>query len=110
MSFGPWILQAFRMLAKLRFLRRTPLDPFGWTTERRTERALIAGYRTMLDDVLAGLLPDNHHLAVALATVPDKIRGFGHIKDWHLQAAKAEEAALLDQFRTGPAPLLKAAE
>ena len=80
------------------------------TTERRTERALIAGYRTMLDEVLAGLRPDNHHLAVALATVPDKIRGFGHVKDWHLKAAKAEEANLFDQFRAGPAPLLKAAE
>jgi indolepyruvate ferredoxin oxidoreductase len=110
MSFGPWILQAFRMLASLRFLRGTPLDPFGWTGERRTERALIADYRTMLDEILAGLRPDNHHLAVALATMPEKIRGFGHVKDWHLKAAKSEEAALLDQFRTGRAPLLNAAE
>jgi indolepyruvate ferredoxin oxidoreductase len=110
MSFGPWILQAFRMLASLRFLRGTPLDPFGWTAERRTERALIADYRTMLDEILAGLRPDNHHLAVALATMPEKIRGFGHVKDWHLKAAKSEEAALLEQFRTGRAPLLNAAE
>jgi indolepyruvate ferredoxin oxidoreductase len=110
MSFGPWILQAFRMLASLRFLRGTPLDPFGWTAERRTERALIADYRRMLDEILAGLRPNNHNLAVALATVPEKIRGFGHVKDWHLKAAQAEKAALLDQFRTGRAPLLKAAE
>ena len=54
--------------------------------------------------------PDNHHVAVGLAAIPEKIRGFGHVKLRHLKAAKADEAALLDQFRAGPAPLLKAAE
>jgi indolepyruvate ferredoxin oxidoreductase len=53
---------------------------------------------------------ENHHIAVGLAAIPEKIRGFGHVKMRHLKAAKADEAALLDQFRAGPAPLLKAAE
>jgi indolepyruvate ferredoxin oxidoreductase len=64
----------------------------------------------MLEEILAGLTPDNHHLAVGLASIPEKIRGFGHVKARHLTAAKAEEAALLEQFRAGPAPLMKAAE
>ena len=59
---------------------------------------------------LARLNPDNHHIAVALAAIPEKIRGFGHVKTRHLKAAKAEEAALLEQLRAGPATLLKAAE
>jgi indolepyruvate ferredoxin oxidoreductase len=110
MSFGPWLLPLFRVLARLKFLRGTALDPFGRTHERRTERQLIADYETMLDEMLAKLTPENHHVAVGLAAIPEKIRGFGHVKQRHLTAAKADEAALLEQFRAGAPGLLKAAE
>ena len=110
MTFGPWILTVFGLLAKFKGLRGTFLDPFGYTAERRTERELVRHYEAMLGEILAKLTPDNHHLAVGLAAIPEKIRGFGHVKARHLTAAKADEAALLDQFRAGPPPLLKAAE
>src|SRR6202034_1470383 len=110
MSFGPWLMSAFGLLAKLKFLRGTPFDPFGRSFERRTERRLIDDYVSMLELVLAGLTPENHHLAVGLAAIPEKIRGFGHVKERHLVAAKADEAALLEQFRAGSPALLKAAE
>jgi indolepyruvate ferredoxin oxidoreductase len=110
MSFGPWLLGAFRMLAKFKFLRGTPLDPFGYTTERRTERRLVAEYCDLLGEFCDHLTPANHHLAVELASLPEKIRGFGHVKQRHLVAAMAEEAALREQFRAGAAPFLKAAE
>jgi indolepyruvate ferredoxin oxidoreductase len=110
MAFGQWVLPVFRTLAKFKRLRGTALDIFGYTEERRTERKLIGEYETLLEELLGKLNPENHHLAVALANIPQKIRGFGHVKLRHLKAAKAEEAALLEQFRTGPAPLLKAAE
>ncbi len=110
MSFGPWLFPAFRALAKLKFLRGTMLDPFGRTPERRTERKLIEDYVVMLDEVLARLNAENHHLAIGLAVIPEKIRGFGHVKQQHLAAAKADEAALLEQFRAGVPLLLKAAE
>ena len=110
MSFGPWLMPAFRTLAKFKFLRGTALDPFGRTRERRTERKLIADYEATLDEILAKLTPENHHVAVGLAAIPEKIRGFGHVKQRHLAAAKADEAALLEQFRAGTAVLLKAAE
>ena len=109
-TFGPWIFGAFRLLARLKGVRGTAFDIFGYTRERKTERGLIAEYETMLDEVLARLTADNHALAVGLAAIPEKIRGFGHIKMRTLAAAKADEAALLEQFRAGPAPLLKAAE
>ena len=64
----------------------------------------------MLDEVLANLTPANHHLAVGLAAIPEKIRGFGHVKQRHLATAKADETALLEQFRAGAPALLKAAE
>jgi indolepyruvate ferredoxin oxidoreductase len=110
MSFGPWLLPAFRLLAKLKGLRGTPFDPFGRSPERRLERKLIADYQAMITELLAKLTPDNHQLAVALAAIPEKIRGFGHVKERHLAAAKADEAALLEQFRNGAPELLKAAE
>ena len=110
MSFGPWLLPAFRVMAKFKFLRGTAFDPFGRSAERRTERRLIEDYDAMLDEVLAGLTPDNHHLSVGLAAIPEKIRGFGHVKQRHLTAAKADEAALLAQFREGGPQMLKAAE
>jgi indolepyruvate ferredoxin oxidoreductase len=103
-------MKAFSLLAKLKVLRGTALDPFGYSTERKTERALIADYEAMLAEVLGKLTPENHHLAVGLAAIPEKIRGFGPVKLRHLKTAKADEAALFEQFRAGPAPLLKAAE
>ncbi len=110
MTFGPWMMRGFGWLAKLKFLRGTAFDPFGRSEERRSERRLVAEYEAMLDEVLGKLTPENHHLAVGLAAIPEKIRGFGHVKARHLAAAKADEAALFDQFRAGPPHLLKAAE
>jgi indolepyruvate ferredoxin oxidoreductase len=111
MSFGPWMLTAFRVLSKFRFLRGTALDPFGRSHERRTERQLIADYAALLDGLIAGLTPANHATAVALASIPEKIRGYGPVKQRHLAAAKAEESALREQFKAGTTtPYLKAAE
>jgi indolepyruvate ferredoxin oxidoreductase len=110
MKFGPWMLSAFRVLSKFRVLRGTPLDVFGYTAERKTERQLIADYEAMLGEIVDRLTPANHATAVALAAIPEKIRGFGHVKLRHLAAAKAEEKMLREQFRTGGAPVLKAAE
>jgi indolepyruvate ferredoxin oxidoreductase len=109
-TLGPWMLPAFGVLAKFKFLRGTALDIFGYSAERRTERKLIADYEALLDEIIAGLTPDNHHIALGLANIPEKIRGFGHVKARHLVAAKADEAALLEQFRSGRTPVLKAAE
>ena len=110
-QFGPWMMSGFRMLAKLKRLRGTPLDIFGYTAERRTERALIAEYEATVGELLAGLKPELHGLAVEIASIPEQIRGFGHVKERNLATAKAHEQALLAQFRTGaPAPVQQAAE
>ncbi len=99
-----------RTARRLKGLRGTAFDPFGYTAERRTERRLIAEYEGLMTEVLGKLNADNHPLAVGLAVIPEKIRGFGHVKLRNLKAAKADEAALLEQFRSGAAPMLKAAE
>jgi indolepyruvate ferredoxin oxidoreductase len=109
-SFGPWVMPLFRFLAALRGLRGTIFDIFGYTKERRIERKLIKDYEILIDGVLTNLSPGNHATAVALASIPEKIRGYGHVKMQHLKAAKAEEQGLLEQFRAGAAPVKLAAE
>ncbi|MGF1608555.1 MAG: DUF6537 domain-containing protein [Kiloniellales bacterium] len=108
-EYGPWMFRAFRLLAKLRWLRGTRLDIFGYTAERRHERQLIADYEALIEELLAGLGHDNHALALELAAIPDNIRGYGHIKEASIEAAKAHEAQLLAAFRN-PAPTATAAE
>jgi indolepyruvate ferredoxin oxidoreductase len=110
MTFGPWLLPAFRVLAKLKGLRGTPFDVFGYTHERRTERQLVRDYEAVLEEILAKLTPENHAVAVGLANIPQKIKGFGHIKMRNLEAAKKEEADLLARFRSPTPPLAVAAE
>ena len=110
MSFGPWILKAFGVLTTFKFLRGTPFDPFGYTEERRTERKLIKDYEGLLNTLAAELTPENHAAAVALATLPEKIRGFGPVKMRSLKVVKAEESDLYEHFRSAGQPFLKAAE
>jgi indolepyruvate ferredoxin oxidoreductase len=97
--YGPWMMRAFGMLAKLRRFRGTALDVFGRTAERRTERALIGEYETLIAELLPALAPHNHALAVELARIPEHIRGFGHVKARHLAAARTKEAELKAAFR-----------
>src|ERR1700674_57450 len=75
LSFGPWMMPVFRLLARFKFLRGTAFDPFGRSAERRSERQLVRDYEKLLTEIFARLTPDNHHLAVALAAIPEKIRG-----------------------------------
>jgi indolepyruvate ferredoxin oxidoreductase len=112
--YGPWMMSAFRVLAKLRRLRGTALDPFGKTAERRMERALIGDYEKIVAELIGALAPHNHSLAVELAQVPEHIRGYGHVKDRHVSAAKKKEAELLAAFRdarpVGPKTMAMAAD
>ena len=100
--FGPWMLQAFRVLAKLKGLRGTAFDPFGRTEERVVERALIDEYRLSIEEVLRALGPANLALAVEIARVPEMIRGYGHVKARHLAAARPKWDALMADWRAGP--------
>ncbi|MCL4761706.1 MAG: indolepyruvate ferredoxin oxidoreductase family protein [Burkholderiales bacterium] len=102
-AFGPWMMPAFRALAKLRRLRGTALDVFGRTAERRRERALIGEYEAVVDELLAKLDPHNLGTAVEIARLPLDIRGFGHVKERNLEAVKRREAELLARRRGGAA-------
>jgi indolepyruvate ferredoxin oxidoreductase len=105
MTFGPWMKRAFTVLAWLKFLRGTALDPFGRTHERRRERGLIGEYKSTVDELLAPLTPKNVALATEIASIPEQIRGYGHVKERHLKAAKERESELLEAFRAGKAKI-----
>ena len=103
-SFGPWVRSAFGLLTKMKGLRGGALDIFGKTAERQMERALIAEYRACIDELLTSLTPDRLALAARIARIPEEIRGYGHVKERHLVAARARWADLMQQWRQ-PAPL-----
>lgn len=98
-SYQPWIRSAFGVLAKLKGLRGTPLDLFGRTAERRTERALIVEYRDCIAQLLPQLTADKLELAVQIARIPEDIRGYGHVKERHLVAARGKWQGLMQQWQ-----------
>ncbi len=108
-QYGPWMLKAFAVLARLKGLRGTVFDPFGRTEERRRERALIGHYERLVEELIQGLNHDNHALAEEIARLPLDIRGFGHVQEANLAKVMAREAELLAAFRA-PQPQRSAAE
>jgi len=102
MQFGGWVMGLFGILAKLKGLRGTAFDIFGRTAERRMERALIGEYEQTVATLLADLTRDNHALAIEIASLPETVRGYGHIKATSVAAARKKLAELLARYRTAP--------
>ena len=98
-QYGPWVAKAFRKLAGLKGLRGGSLDFFGKTDERRMERQLIEEYIAQLEEIVGQLNAANHAAAVSLASVPDEIRGYGHVKEKNVAVARALQAERLQAFR-----------
>ncbi len=96
-KFGPGMLIGFKLLAGFKGLRGTALDVFGYTEERRTERALIGEYMDIVEGLLTSLNADKHAKAIEIARVPESIKGFGHVKERNLQAARLQWKQLLGQ-------------
>jgi indolepyruvate ferredoxin oxidoreductase len=109
-EFGPWMARAFRILAWFKFLRGTPLDPFGRSAERRMERQMIRDYETLISDLLGSFNAANAAAVIELARLPLKVRGFGHVKMVNVQNVAEERAVLLELFRSGETPVPQAAE
>ena len=98
-AYGGWMLHAFRALAPLKRLRGTPFDPFGRTAERYAERKDIVDFERTLETIIGDVDVTNYVLAVEIATLPQSMRGFGHIKERNRVACAAKQTALLAQFR-----------
>jgi indolepyruvate ferredoxin oxidoreductase len=102
-TFGSWMFYVFKALARLRRLRGTAFDIFGYTHERRIERQLIIDYEATLRELATALNPDNHALAIEIASLPEQIRGFGPIKQRNLEQVKVRETELLAMLRNSKA-------
>ena len=100
-AFGPSMMRNFRALAKMRKLRGTPVDPFRYTAERRMERRLLDEYRTTLEEIVANLHDANHARAIELAAWPQMVRGYGHVKERHVEVMIPEREVLEKRFREG---------
>ncbi len=98
-QFGPWMRTAFAWLRRFKGVRGGALDLFGRTEERRMERELIEHYLALVDEMVQRLSPANHAAAVALASVPDEIRGYGHVKEKNVAAARTLYEQRLLAFR-----------
>ncbi|MEL6417497.1 MAG: DUF6537 domain-containing protein, partial [Pseudomonadota bacterium] len=109
-QFGPWIERGFRMLARMKRLRGTPLDVFGYSAERKMERALIRQYEKDMKEVLQTVTPETRDAVLALAELPLQIRGFGPVKAANEAKAAKRREELRAAIRSGGAPLSKAAE
>jgi indolepyruvate ferredoxin oxidoreductase len=105
-SFGPWMMNVFRLLAAMRGLRGTAFDVFGYQKERRIERELIRDYKSLIETMCAKLSPENHKIAVSLAALPADIKGYGHVKNAAIEQSKTKERKLIQSFS---APAQKAA-
>ena len=106
-EFGSSMMLGFRVLRHFRRLRGTRLDIFGRSEERQQERRLIADYEVLMEEILRTLTPENLPVATGLAAIPQRISGFGHVKERNLREAAAEKAKLLAQYRQ-PAQLMAA--
>ena len=101
-QFGPWMMWAFRVLAKFKVLRGTPLDMFGHSPDRILERDLISSYEKDVGIGLARLSPDSHDTVVELLSLPDRIRGFGPVKEKAVTGRIAPPGRLIADPTTPP--------
>ena len=100
-NFGPWMMTGFRILSALRGLRGTALDLFGYTRERREERRLLKEYEADLEAIAGALSPERMEAALALASIPSLIRGYGPVKAASAGTAEGERARLRERLKAG---------
>lgn len=95
--YGPWVFGLLRQLAKFRRIRGSWCDPFGYSPERRLERQLAEDYRNMVRDLIGSRMDNNYSLLVRLASLPEQVRGFGHVKMESVERYRRETSDLLLQ-------------
>jgi indolepyruvate ferredoxin oxidoreductase len=109
-QFGPWMLRIFGVLSRLKAVRGTPFDPFGYTAERRMERGLIKQFESDFKTLPSAVDEKNVDLLVELALLPLSIRGFGPVKEANKEKAQKRRAQILDALKHSKSELQHAAE
>ena len=106
---GPWAMTAFRMMARLKFLRGTWLDPFRNSDERKLERRLLAEFEADVEDLTQRLTPGSHPIAVRVVNSYETIRGYGHVKEASAAEAAKTRADALGELKASKTVMEKAA-
>ena len=106
-TVGSWILPIFRILSKFKFLRGTIFDPFGKTQERKTERFMISQYASDISKILNEVNSKNITLAVQIASIPDMVRGYGHVKEENISKASKKRDDLFKHWKSQESGNLK---
>ena len=99
-KYGSSMFAFFKIMKNFKFLRGSALDIFGYSEERKTERALIAQYIEDIDVLMSALNKDNFELALKIAQIPQEIRGYGHVKEKSVVKCAKLRETLLKQFKT----------
>jgi len=107
-TFGAWMLPVLKLLARGRGLRGSAFDPFGYTAERRQERTLISDYENLLDEIVTNLTPERFDIALDLAGLPADVRGFGYVKDAHIEEMGTRKTALMERWSNARATTIAA--
>ncbi len=109
-AYGPWMMKASGLLSRMKFLRGSILDPFSYFKERKMEHRLLADYKATIEVIVENLSAENYQAAIALASYPQKIRGFGHVKEAAVEKADHERRELSASFLNQGSKMLAAAE
>ena len=104
LNLGQWVRPFLKLLAQLRWLRGKPFDPFGFSSCRRLEKALIEWYLSLVEEVLGGIKGENYALAVKILESAEGIRGFEHVKEKSAAKIQGDVQILLDQLAGDKAP------
>lgn len=99
-AYGPWVAVVFKALAKLKGLRGTPFDPFGYTAERRSERQAIRDFEALMSGIAAELDHQRMAIAMELARLPQAVKGFGHVRDRNARAVTLKQAELMRRWKS----------
>ena len=107
-EFGGWMLSALKMASLFKGMRSSPLNPFGYSQERKEDKAMLDQYEGVLNQIIDGLSENNKEAALEMARVPEFIRGYGHVRTQNIESAVRRWKSLDDQFRN-PKKIIKVA-
>ena len=105
--FGPWMFRAFRLLAKLRGLRGTAIDPFRYSADRKLDRAMLKDYQSLVDRIGRELNASNYETLLQLAELPADVRGYGPVREQAAESIREKQTQLIKALDTGRPTLIR---
>ncbi|MDO6823553.1 indolepyruvate ferredoxin oxidoreductase family protein [Marinobacter sp. 1_MG-2023] len=109
-QFGPWMFRVFRLLAKFRVLRGTPVDPFSYSADRKMDRAQLKEYQQLVERIVSELDASNYDTFLQLAELGSEIRGYGPVREQAAEAVQEKHSQLIKALNTGRPTLIRTSQ